>query len=383
MSMAREETSIPETEVTRRKHFLQIDAVKVIAIAFVVLDHMLTTGLHDTLIASFWERLAMPFFLIVMGFNMGHSFRYRGTTKLRELYSLQYFWRKIKRYVLPFVLLYAVSILLGIYFDALEPSRWWYLAFLPFWGPGNWFIPVLFTSILIFPAVYKAYTMSPRITVALCLLSEILLSLVLFFNTPLVPSDGTYVYTGLDAISLMWIIRLNILFYLPAVAFGLWFSDGHDITQKRNWFMWLAAPLSIIYIYAYTFFGFRFEIFDGVHLRRLIWGDYTLLVYPYAAFLILLAMRYLPSDSQGLGSRLVMRISRATYHIFLFQMMYYAVWFQLNPYYSSTGFGSALHLYLPFYLLSLAICIVGGILWYEGERRIGSIWKFRSESKMK
>jgi len=147
--------------------------------------------------------------------------------------------------------------------------------------------------------------------------------------------------------------------------------------------MLLAAPLSVIYIYAYTFFGFRFEIFDGVYLRRLIWGDYTLLVYPYAAFLILLALRYLPSESNGLGSRLVMRISRATYHIFLFQMMYYAVWFQLTPDYISTGFGSAFHLYLPFYLVSLSFCTVGGVLWYEVERRIGSGWRSWSESKMK
>ncbi len=381
--MAPEEASIHETEVSTRKHFLQIDVVKVIAIAFVVIDHMLAAGLHDTLLASFWERLAMPFFLIVMGFNMSHSFRYSGATTLRELYSPQYFWKKIKRYILPFALLYTVSILLGIYFDALEPSTWWYLFFLPFWGPGNWFIPVLFTSILIFPAVYKAYTLSPRITVALCLFSEILLSLVLFFNVPLVPSGGSYVYTGLDAISLMWVIRLNMLFYLPAVAFGLWFSDGHDLTEKRNRFMWLAAPLSVIYIYAYTFFGFRFEIFDGVYLRRLIWGDYTLLVYPYAAFLILLAMRYLPSESQGFGSRLVMRISRATYHIFLFQMMYFAVWFQINPDYISTGFGSALHLYLPFYLVSLAICTAGGVAWHEIDRRIGSGWRSWRESKTK
>jgi peptidoglycan/LPS O-acetylase OafA/YrhL len=381
--MAPEEASIHETEETGRKHFLQIDAVKVIAIAFVLVDHFLAAGLHDALMASFWERLAMPFFLIVMGFNMGNSFRNRGVTTLRGLYSPQYFWRKIKRYILPFVLLYAVSILLGIYFNALEPSRWWYLFFLPFWGPGNWFIPVLFTSILILPAVYKAYTVSPRITVAICLLSEILLSLILFYNVPLVPSGGAYVYTGLDAITLMWVLRLNMLFYLPAVAFGLWFSDGHDITQKRNWFMWLAAPLSVIYIYVYTFFGFRFEILDGVYLRRLIWGDYTLLVYPYAAFLILLAMRYLPSESQWLGSRLITRISRATYHIFLFQMMYFAVWFQLNPDYSSTGFGSALPLYLLFYLVSLAICFAGGILWQEGERRIASIWKSWSESRMK
>jgi len=381
--MAPEEASIHETEVTQRKHFLQIDAVKVVAIAFVLVDHLLAGGLHDALLASFWERLAMPFFLIVMGFNMGHSFRYTGATTLRELYSLQYFWKKTKRYVLPFVLLYVASILLGLYFDALEPSRWWYLFFLPFWGPGNWFIPVLFTSILIFPAVYKAYTVNPRITVALCLLSEIILSLVLFFNVPLVPSGGTYVYTGFDAITLMWVIRLDMLFYLPAVVFGLWFSDGHDITQKRNWFIWVTAPLSVIYLYAYTFLGFRVEIFDGVYLRRLIWGDYTLLVYPYAALFILLALRYLPSESSGFVSKLVMKISRATYHIFLFQMMYFAVWFQLNPDYISTGFGSALHLYLPFYLVSLAVCTVAGIAWYEVERRIGSGWRSWSESRMK
>jgi hypothetical protein len=322
----------------------------------------------------------MPFFLIIMGFNMGHSFKHKGVTKLRALYSRVYFWKKIKRYVLPFIFTYMVSILLGIYYNALEFSEEWYLLWLPFWGPGNWFIIVLFTSILAFPLIYKAYTIHPKLTVVLCFLSEILLGLVLFFNAPLI-QYGTGYYVIEEARDLMWIIRLNILIYLPAVGLGLWFSDGHDIKEKRNWLLWLAAPLSFIYVYAFYFFDFRLQIFDGEYYRRLFWGDYTLLIYPYAAFLFLLAMRYLPYESQGRFSKLVSRISRSSYHILLSQILYYAVWYQINPDYLAYGFGSNIANYIPFYAFTVLICFGSGMLWYEAELRIGLAMRKRRQKE--
>ncbi len=39
-----------------------------------------------------------------------------------------------------------------------------------------------------------------------------------------------------------------VLFYLPGIGLGMWFSFDHDITSKRNRFMWILAPISVIYI---------------------------------------------------------------------------------------------------------------------------------------
>jgi hypothetical protein len=339
---------------------------------------MLPWEMLEAIGAQFWERLAMPFFLIIMGFNMSHSFKHKGVTKLRDLYSRDYFWKKTKRYVLPFILTYLISILLGIYFDALEFSEEWYLLWLPFWGPGNWFILVLFTSILVFPLTYKLYTIKPKLTVALCVLSEILIGLILFFTAPLI-QYGTEFYVIPEARDLMWLLRLNILIYLSAVGLGLWFSDGHDIKEKRNLWLWITAPLSFIYVYAFHFYDFRFQIFDGEYYHRIFWGDYTILIYPYAAFLILLAMRFIPSESKSRIANLFSKISKSTYHILLCQILYYAVWFHLNPEFVIIGFGSDVYLFIPFYIFTVFVCFSCGMLWFEAERRMSVAIQKRRE----
>ncbi|MHA1925273.1 MAG: acyltransferase family protein [Candidatus Thorarchaeota archaeon] len=358
-----------DDQLPERKHYFQLDVLKAIAIAFVVLDHSLTWNIKHAIGGPFWERTSIPFFLLVMGFNMGISFRNSGATTLRELYSRVYFSKKIKRYVFPFILLYALSILTGFYFSSLEFNQYSLIGWLPFWGPGNWFIPVLLSSILVFPAVYWAFTKSPKVTVLLCFLSEIYLQLIMSIAAPLVLVNGSYVFSSAEAAFLTTIIRTNILFLLPAVAMGLWFSSGFDLKDKRNRFMAAAFPLSFIYLLAYQFFDFRFAIIDGIYKFNLIWGDYTFLVYPYSALIFLLAMKYLPSEPQNRLHGFFSKIGRATYHIFLFQIFYFSIWYFNNPGFGNVGFGSNVLLHLPFYLVNLTVTFIGGLAWYTMEHR--------------
>ena len=59
-----------------RPYFFQLDVLKAIAIAFVVMDHSLYWDVKAAMGSLFWERLSIPFFLIIMGFNMAYSFKY-------------------------------------------------------------------------------------------------------------------------------------------------------------------------------------------------------------------------------------------------------------------------------------------------------------------
>ncbi|MHA2142991.1 MAG: acyltransferase family protein [Candidatus Thorarchaeota archaeon] len=357
-----------EDQLPERKHYFQLDVLKAVAIAFVVLDHSLTWDIKRAIGGPFWERTSIPFFLLVMGFNMALSFRHSGATTLKELYSLEYFSKRVKRYVLPFMILYAVSILAGLYYGALEFNQYSLIGWLPFWGPGNWFIPVLLSSILVFPAVYWAFTKSPRVTVLLCFLSEIILQLVMSVAAPLVLVDGRYVHASAESAFLTTVIRTNILFLLPAVGLGLWFSRGYELKDKRNRFMAIAFPLSFIYLFAYQFFDFRFAIIDGIYKYNLIWGDYTFLVYPYSALIFLLAMKYLPSEPQTKFQGFISKVGRASYHIFLFQIYYFSIWYFNNPGFGNVGFESNTSFHLPFYLVNLAVTFIGGLLWYTMEK---------------
>jgi len=75
---------------TEKTNFFQIDFLKAWMILLVVLDHS-RTYMDPELVRimgfELWERIAIPVFLIIMGFNIGNSFAGKSDSTLRELYS--------------------------------------------------------------------------------------------------------------------------------------------------------------------------------------------------------------------------------------------------------------------------------------------------------
>jgi len=378
--LVEEERSKTDLSVAeKRPYYFQLDVLKAIAIAFVVMDHSLTWKVKGSIGSLFWERLSMPFFLMVMGFNMAISFKYSGASTLGELYTWDYFKHKITRYVLPFLVLYMGSILLGLYFGFLSINEYTLLGFLPFWGPGNWFIPLLFGFIVVFPLVYWAFKKQPILTMLLCFMSEIILQVIMYIWLP------APIESPLEAF-LVSAIRVDVLFFLPALALGLWFSEGYDLFEKHNRFLVIYAPVCIIFMVDYTTHiirsfggevGYAFTIIDDVFR-----GDYTLLFYGYAAVLLLLAMMAIPKTAKGLFQQSVQKIGKASYHILLFQIfwmsiVYWTTSHEATYYHEIPEFAAIFEwstplLYIPFYLINLAISFAGGLLWYYAEKRAGA-----------
>ncbi len=376
------EVELEQVVEPKRPYYFQLDVLKAIAIAFVIMDHSLTWEIKGAMGSVFWERLSIPFFLIVMGFNMAYSFKYSGASTLRELYSWESFKRKFKRYVFPFAVLYLGAFLFGMANGVLTFNEYTLLGTLPFWGPGNWFIAVLFGSIVVFPIIYWLFKKHPALTVALCFLGEIILQAIMYIWFPY-PIDSALEGFIISA------IRLNIIFFLPAVGLGLWFSKGYSLSEKRNWFMYLYLPISIIFMVDYV------TISPGTHsgvlgslqnsigdfftfVQEFIIGDYTLIFYGYAAFLFLIAMMFIPKKATGSFQRFVQRVGRASYHILLFQIFYLSILYhaisfddainhQIPNFALELGWPSDLF-YIPFYLMNLTICFIGGLLWYGAEK---------------
>ncbi len=312
-------------------HYFQVDFLKAAMIFLVIFDHIVSWNIKSYIAATLWERISIPVFLVILGFNMGRSLQRSEAQTLREMYSWSYFKSKILRYIVPFLVLYAVSTFIGLFMYGFDITAMWngqyypnhgfihlFLGFLPFWGPGNWFLPLLFQSILIFPLLYWAFTKKPVITLILCFVVEIALQLTLFFLIGDITSyEQGYIVT---------IFMTSVLFYLPSIGLGMWFSSGYKLNDNRNFFMWILYPISLAFITAHQFFSFRIRV-DGTPLLR---GDYHFLIVPYSAFLFLLAMKFLPQNPDGRLSRGISLISKSTYHILLTQIlgygMVYAFW---------------------------------------------------------
>ncbi|MHA2181498.1 MAG: acyltransferase family protein [Promethearchaeota archaeon] len=371
-----EEEKFEEKEFIEERdhHYFQIDFLKAVMIFLVIFDHMVYWDVKNYIGVTLWERISIPVFLVIMGFNASKSFQQKGYASLRELYSWSYFKGKIKRFIVPFLVLYGFSTLVGLIFYRFNIFTMYQIQYspqhgfiqlftgiLPFWGPGNWFIPVIFGFIIIFPLIYWAFTKKPKLTLILCFLIEIAMQLIVFFFIGDLYPGGVLSWPKVYILNLF---MTNILFYLSAIGLGVWFSFGHNIQSDRNFFMWFLYPISLAYIIAFQFFGFRYVI-GNVPLIR---GDYHFLIFPYSAFLFLLAMRYLPKKSRNKLSRAISCIGKSTYHILLIQILGYGIVYAF--------YGTHYAIYSDFGLIDAlinlifawAIFILFGIWWYKIER---------------
>jgi len=153
----------------------------------------------------------------------------------------------------------------GQHFDILY-GRWRWdvihlvIGILPFYGPGNWFLPVVFYSILIMPLLYKCFSGKQVwriIALVLCYIVELSINLTIrFILIPNVSSTSEfYLYYRF--------IITTPFFMLSAIGLGLWFSKDDRLFSKQNLFIWLLFPLSLIYLIFYQFFHLQVGIVFG------------------------------------------------------------------------------------------------------------------------
>jgi hypothetical protein len=383
--MKEDDFSIENFEEFDKKNyrFFQIDILKAVMIFLVIFDHTYPWDLKNFMGVALWERISIPVFLVIMGFNMGLSFRQTGETSLKKLYSWNYFKKKFWRYIFPFFLLYVLSTVIGIAikgFDALNQyqMRWsfahLFIGILPFYGPGNWFLPVIFWSILIMPLLYKGFSgklLWRIMTLIICYIVELLLFLVI--SLILIPNVSSvaefYFYYDF--------IVTTPFFMLSAIGLGLWFSRNPNIFSKQNLFMWILFPISLTYIILYQFVNRDYNF---------MFGDYHLFIFPYSAFLVLMALKVIPKKvkDNNIFVKGIRLISNSTYHILLTQILYFGIVISLyGDHYGASIFGIDFG-YEPlvvfsYLLINWMVCVPIGTLWFYGENRIRQLRRSRKK----
>lgn len=387
-------------EINTHRYF-QVDLLKAVMILLVIFDHTVPWALKDYMFVSFWERISIPVFLVIMGFNMGLSFSGLESRSLKTLYSWSYFKRKFWRYLFPFLILLGLTLIIGSIFlnfydyPAFEQYRPMFhfsnmfLGILQFWGPGNWFIPVIFLSILIMPLIYKG--MSGKLiwritTLLLCFLVEISTRLIFheFVVEVLLPPSTYGEYIAF--LNIFYMLASSPLFLLSGIGLGMWFSRRPNIFAKQNLFMWILAPLSFYYLILNQLdeLGIIQFTIDFIH------NDYNFLVFPYSAFLFLLVLKIFPKKPKkdNIFIRGIRTLSNSTYHILLTQILYFAITVAIwGDHYGASIYGIDLS-YNPlvvflYLLINWSICIPLGVLWSYGESKVRNYRLKRRDSIIK
>src|SRR3712207_5239766 len=136
------------------KAYQQIDVINGFAIISVIILHSINEKelLNTYSILHIWQ--AVPLFMVIMCLNAGMSVANK-RPQLSELYTNTYFKKKFDRIVVPFLVIFILSIVLGYVWYWLtgqykiEFRKSNLMGVLPVSGPGNYFITLTFQSILL------------------------------------------------------------------------------------------------------------------------------------------------------------------------------------------------------------------------------------------
>ena len=347
----------------------QVDLLKGLAIIAVILIHTFSSNLLTVIGAPFWLWQAVPVFLLLAAFTGALSYHRLNKRTLPGCYDLTVLYKRFSRLLLPFVVIWIVQVIVILY---LMPVFWppafplysndmllvysgipGIIAFFFTWasGPGNYFIPLILTQILILPFFYwLAVRFSPDKMLVGAFIADMVLQYAIYLaNMPAVASAFTYVN------------------YLFLAALGIWLALRQ---RKPMALVVIAGLLSLVYIAAVYYFSFRIWFINTSS------GFFNEFAYFWTLVLVLCGLRYLPSAPLTKTYASIAGLGRASWHIYLVQMTVFAfLGYPIIVFLHKLAIETGLPDILVFHLLiqtintvvSLAICLALGYGFYRAE----------------
>ena len=322
-----------------------IDRIKLIAIIAVILLHAIPETWLYRLLAQFHIWQAVPLFMMLAGVTASFSELRRSTQSPPTPLDALDLLRRMRRIVIPFTIVWAIQVSIIAAFGSFDSQADWLSSwFRGGYGPGSYFIPVYLQHLVVFPIVSALDRKTSHANIALRVVFWLALSLAidyacLLFSMP----DWLYrVFYGryLFAVVLgIWLVRES----LPMVVFGLGLLVG------------------VLYITAVTGLGwipsFAYPSWIQQHAPAFFYTAAVFLVLWHAPILV-----------QRISQPMLL-LGRASYHIFLVQMLYF--WRLHGP---LTGLMGSRLLSL---LAALVICCSLGTLFYLCEKRLERLMEKR------
>lgn len=290
----------------------------------------------------FTSRFAVSFFLMISGFLFTASIE-KYVRPAKEWYRLSNIIPRILRFYLPLIPVLAIGILVHITCKEIHYDLIGILKRILRGGfkPGGYYITVMVQCLLIFPLLYLIVKKFRRKGLVLILTVTLIWDILATKVFPV--SEQFYQYC---------MIRL-----LPQVSFGIYAKRTE--LQKNPVLHGILFAVGLVYVIVFIFsrslpLPFFYQ-----------WRDSSLVIaiflYPIVVFLLSFFQKFSYTDSAL--SRNIIQWSNATYHIFLFQMLYYNLFG-----YSWNARVNNIPVTMP---VNLAICLTGGFLFY----RLASPWE--------
>lgn len=343
--------------VQGNKRWHTIDMLKGLAIICVILSHVQLTGAERlALLAPFWMWMAVPVFMVLIGFNYASSAE-KVLQQHAQWFERDFFIRKLTRYLYPFLIAEMVEICWMLYRKV--PLHSMIRSVLSGGcGPGGYYNSMLFQLLVLFPLLYSAMQRRRQMLWGLILLNlgyELICTL-------LKVSDAFY--------------RLCIFRYIGALAVGIAVWQHRDMLMEKSRENRSLLPetmtlMGIVFLYATCYGGYQRVLF-------LKWHNTSLYSIPLAFGIIVLTMRCETSVSRFVLNLLtpLRYLGKASYHVFLTQMIYFNFPLSKMIYERIGGGWNGTLLSI---IIDCAICVSIGCIFYQLMQNVSSRRKLASK----
>ena len=247
-----------------------------------------------------------------MGLNATAAMWPKGSANLSSLYTARYAIGRIDRLYLPFLVVFAASSLIALSDGTLSATAMLYglaTGALPVSGPGNYFIGFAFQFAILFPAFYWLFRRYPEMTIVAGFVAAAAFDLLAGL-TPL-----------FDELPFSYFYSEAFPRFIPFFALGAlqatWMLSSRAV--PRWWWFGTGASIAYLLLVYCSPLMFPLSNYDW----RPTGQTFASAFYP--ATLVILGLRWLPDTSTSALYRLLSYLGRASYEIFLVQILWFGL----------------------------------------------------------
>lgn len=311
-------------------HNKQVDVLKGMAMLCVLITHFRWPEQYRLIpVFPFIIEMAVPLFMVLSGYTWTLSYRKNGDSVL-ELYSPEHLVKKILRFTIPYIPI----IIIETYFCG-EHMGGGILDFVTMFitggsGPGGYYYPVMIQLIFIFPLIYLLIKKLNVGGFILCIIINALYDVLRVF----------YHIQG-DA------YRILMFRFIMVIGFGclLALNQQSQIEKKFLIGAEIIGGISIV----------------SVHYLNCLSIEYSI---SFICALFILPWAYILLNS-NINSKILGLIGKASYNIYLLQMLYY---WKVNGY-----IGKYFSNLWVWFIGGIMICCLVGIFYWIIEKKFTSL----------
>lgn len=301
-------SSVCEQSLEGRKSIF--DVIKAVAILMVVVTHFPWTPAERLHYAfPFWIDTAMPIFMLLSGYLCFCSFYKKKLETFGEVYKLTYLYKRLARFVVPFVLLIPLDILCGMYGpNHASFANCLFRIIVGGHGPGSYYVPMMLQFVVVFPIVYlviRRYGVRGLMTFIL-------------FNFLYECSCSAF---GIHS----QVYRICLLRHLGVVALGA-FAAYLTVPKftKHCKVNVLICGIVMCLSGAFYLYLVYYEHYNPIVFSR--WKSTSLVssLYIVGAFYFLLGRNEFVRNSDFVGWKVLASMGGMTYEVYLIQKLFYA-----------------------------------------------------------